>query len=120
VRPYWEGSLLRVPVTVLTAAGARLPFTSGAFFRLAPLGLITRGLERAARQGLPRMVVLHPRELDAAHPRLPLEGWEGWVHYARLATTVPKLRVLLRRFEWRSIGETFRRELDTPGSPLEN
>jgi polysaccharide deacetylase family protein (PEP-CTERM system associated) len=100
-----ESGVVRVPVTVLTFAGLRLPFSSGAFFRLAPLGLILAGLARAARRGLPAMVVLHPRELDPGHPRLPLRGWEARVHYARLATTVPKLRALLPRFRWRSIAE---------------
>jgi polysaccharide deacetylase family protein (PEP-CTERM system associated) len=118
--PYWRGRVLRIPVTVLTAGPLRLPFASGAFFRLAPLALIRFGLRRAARQRKPVMVVLHPRELDPAHPRLPLKGWEASVHYARLATTVPKLRGILPEFDWRTISDLYRAKLDTPGAPLDN
>ena len=92
LKPYWEGRLLRVPVTVLTAGPLRVPFASGAFFRLAPLPLIRFGLKRALKQGRPAMLVLHPRELDAGHPRLPLKGWEFKVHYARLESTCPSSR----------------------------
>jgi polysaccharide deacetylase family protein (PEP-CTERM system associated) len=107
LEPYRRGRLLRIPVTVLTLGPARFPFASGAFFRLAPLPLIRFGLARAARQNLPVMLVLHPRELDPAHPRLPLTGWEARVHYARLSTTLPKLRDLLPRYEWRPIVEAY-------------
>lgn len=120
LKHYWRGSLLRIPVTVLTLGSLRAPFASGAFFRLAPLALIRIGLKRAFRQGYPVMVVLHPRELDSDHPRLPLKGWERSIHYARLATTVPKLQALLNEFEWRSIAQTYASELDTPGVTLDN
>lgn len=103
LKPYKVGPLLRVPVTVLTAGPARFPFASGAFFRLMPLPMIHLGLKQAAWQDRPVMIVLHPRELDPAHPRLPLKGWEAWVHYARLGTTVPKLRSVLRHFSGSSI-----------------
>jgi polysaccharide deacetylase family protein (PEP-CTERM system associated) len=118
--PYWQGKLLRLPVTILTAGPLRVPFASGAFFRLAPLQLIRFGLKRAIAQGLPAMLVLHPRELDPSHPRLPLQGWEAQVHYARLETTEPKLTSLLRDFEWRSILDVYGSFLDTPGAPLDN
>ncbi len=104
-RPYRAGRLWRVPVTVIELGGARIPFSSGAFFRLAPLSMIRFGFRRAIKNGAPAMAVLHPRELDPAHPRLPLKGWEAWVHYARLSTTVPKLEAILRMMKWSSIGE---------------
>lgn len=104
-RPYRVGSLLRVPVTILALGPARIPFSSGAFFRLAPLPLIRLGFRRALATGAPAMAVLHPRELDPDHPRLPLRGWERWVHYARLSTTVPKLEALLGMMKWSSLGD---------------
>ena len=120
LRPYLVGKVLRIPVTVLTVGGLRVPFSSGAFFRLAPRFLIRLGLNRAARQGLPVMVVLHPRELDPGHPRLPLKGWEGLVHYARLGTTIPKLQAILEWFQWRSIAECYGSKLDTSSLPSDN
>ncbi len=98
--PHWEGQVLRIPVTVLELGSFRAPFASGAFFRLSPLPLIRFGLRRAAKKGLPVMIVLHPRELDPKHPRLPLKGWERTVHYARLSSTAVKLEALLEEFHW--------------------
>ena len=118
--PYWEGQIFRVPVTMLALGPLRVPFASGAFFRLAPLGLIRFGLWWSSRRGQPRMLVLHPRELDPAHPRLPLKGWERAVHYAKLETTLPKLECLLKKGNWVSISEAYRSELDTPREALEN
>lgn len=112
LEPHRVGGIFRVPVTVLTLGPARLPFASGAFFRLMPLPVIRIGLSRAARAGLPVMVVLHPRELDPSHPRLPLRGWEKSIHYARLGTTIPKLEAILGRFRWVSILERYGSQLD--------
>ena len=110
--PHRVGGILRIPVTILTVGPARLPFASGAFFRLTPLPVIQFGLTRASRAGLPVMVVLHPRELDPDHPRLPLHGWEKSIHYARLGTTIPKLEAILKRFKWTSILEQFGSQLN--------
>lgn len=111
--PHVQSGIFRVPVTVLTVGPARFPFASGAFFRLAPLPLIRFGLKQAYRQDRPVMIVLHPRELDPAHPRLPLQGWEASVHYARLDSTVPKLQAVLNDYQWLSIQNRFRSQLDT-------
>jgi polysaccharide deacetylase family protein (PEP-CTERM system associated) len=105
--PHETDGVLRIPATMFAVTGLRLPFASGAFFRLCPLSLLRAGLRRATRSGLPAMVVLHPRELDPEHPRLPLRGWEAQVHYARLASTLPKLRALLSDHPWRSVREVF-------------
>jgi polysaccharide deacetylase family protein (PEP-CTERM system associated) len=120
LKPHWDRGILRIPVTVLTAGPMRAPLASGAFFRLSPLPLLRFGLKRAVRQGYPAMVVLHPRELDPGHPRLPLTGWEAKVHYARLGGTVAKLQALLSEFEWNSIVQAFGSVLDTPGAALDN
>lgn len=118
--PYREQGMLRIPVTLMTIAGKRLPFSSGAFFRLSPRWFLHWGLKRVLTQGRPAMVVLHPRELDPAHPRLPLSGLENWVHYARLSTTVPKLRSLLdpaSGFRWRAIRDAFASEIAVQPQP---
>ena len=111
--PYREGKILRVPVTVLTLGPLRMPFASGAFFRLMPLWLIQYGLSKSARAGNPPMIVLHPRELDPEHPRLPLKSWEGKIHYFALESTIPKLSQILGRFEWQTVIETIQPLLDT-------
>ncbi len=118
--PYWKGAILRLPVTVLALGPFRAPFSSGAFFRLTPLSVLRLGLSRALNARRPPMVVLHPRELDPWHPRLPIYGWEAWVHYVNLDTTVPKLLALSRTFKFLSVCRYFGSKLDTPGAALDN
>lgn len=101
--PYRVGKLVRIPVTVALVLGARLPFASGAFFRLSPLSFIRFGLNQARKAGRPCMIVLHPRELDPEHPRLPIGGISERIHYARLSTTLPKLEAVLTEGKWGTI-----------------
>lgn len=107
LKPFWEGGVFRVPATLFEIGALRIPFASGAFFRIMPLPLIQFGLKRALRKNLPSMVVLHPRELDPQHPRLPLQGWESVVHYWNLSSTLPKLHTLLGQMSWGSIHQIY-------------
>lgn len=100
------GGLLRIPVTVATVAGRRVPIASGVF-RVMPRAFLHWAFAQAARRGRPLMIVLHPRELDPSHPRLPLRGWSRRGHYAGLRSTVPKLESLLARWKWGSIREVY-------------
>jgi len=117
LEPFRASGLLRIPVTVATVGGVRIPIASGVF-RVAPRAFLRRGLGQAARLGRPLMIVLHPRELDPAHPRLPLHGWAKWGHYAGLATTVPKLEFLLKQWTWGSIREVYGPDYDVPHARL--
>src|SRR5436190_4812898 len=74
LEPWTESGLLRIPLTVVRIAGRRVPIASGVF-RVMPRGFLRWSLGQAALHGRPLMIVLHPRELDPAHPRLPLSGW---------------------------------------------
>lgn len=103
LRPETIESVVRLPVGVLGVGSVRLPFSTGAFFRLTPRKLIHWGLRRVASSGQIAQVVLHPREFDAAHPRLPLRGFERWIHYARLRGTASKLETLLPEFQWATL-----------------
>ena len=108
LEPHHVGELLRVPVTAVYPLGRiRIPFLSGAFFRLAPRPLIRLGLRRMVGRGLRPMAILHPRELDPGHPRLPLKGWERYVHYARLNSTIPKLETILAEGAWAPIATEY-------------
>jgi len=101
-----SGGLLRIPVTVAEFAGYRVPIASGVF-RVMPGAFLRYAFTQAGRRGRPLMIVLHPRELDPHHPRLPLRGWARFGHYAGLRTTVPKLESLLARWRWGSIRDVY-------------
>lgn len=110
--------LLRLPVSMVTWGGLRVPFSSGTFFRLMPEWGISWGLKQALRKNYPAMVVLHPRELDPDSPRLPLSGWENYTHHAGLSTVVPKLDKILPRFDWVQCREYL--QVDSSGKSFEN
>lgn len=111
LKPYWVSSIFRIPVTVLVYGSLTIPFASGAFFRLSPLSLIRYGLNRAEKKNYPVMLVLHPRELDPMHPKLPIGGWQKSIHYANLNSTVPKLETLLSEKKWTSVLECYGSEI---------
>lgn len=105
-RPYRSGGVTRLPGSVVTLGKLRLPAGTGTFFRLFPRQWADYGLRQAMAQGRPPMIVLHPRELDPDHPKLPIRGLEGWTHYAFLKSTEPKLKWLFPRFEWGTLEDS--------------
>ena len=104
---------MRIPVTVATIGAFRIPLASGVF-RVVPRAFLSMSFRQAARNGRPLMIVLHPRELDPAHPRLPLEGWARWGHYAGLASTVPKLESLMAEWKWGTIRDVYGPHYEAP------
>jgi len=120
VRPFWEGKVLRVPVSVFEVGPLRIPFSSGVFFRLMPFKVIQYGFRRAALNRRTPMIVLHPRELDPLHPRLPLSGWRKSIHYANLQSTLPKLKSLLKEGQWTSLFRLYGSKFDNPTMRLDN
>jgi polysaccharide deacetylase family protein (PEP-CTERM system associated) len=110
--PFWDGQIFRIPPTVWRIGPFRIPVASGASFRILPLSFTRSGLKQAAQEKNSVMLVLHPRELDPIHPRLPLNGWEGKVHYAGLSSTLPKLKTLLSEMSWTTIESFYAEELE--------
>lgn len=94
--------VLRLPVGLLPG---RVPFSTGAFFRLTPAWLQTWGLSHCAGLGQIPQVVLHPRELVSDHPRLPLNSWKRWIHYAALSRVRPRLEAILPQMSWGVLSE---------------
>jgi polysaccharide deacetylase family protein (PEP-CTERM system associated) len=117
LRPFWEGKVFRIPASTLNLGPVRVPLANGAFFRLLPLHIIRYGFRRAALRHQPLMIVLHPREIDPLHPRLPLWGWEKMIHYSNLNQTLPKLRKLLAEIRWTNIDEYYRDEFEKMKGP---
>lgn len=98
--PIWE-----CPVSVVNVLTRPMSLFSGGYLRLAPLWLIWRGVRKLRRQGRSLIVVVHPREIDPDHPRLPLSLKRRFKCYVNLKTTMPKLRSLCSEGEWSTIGD---------------
>jgi len=98
------GGLLEIPPLTLRFAGTNWPVGGGGYLRLLPVRVLGRALKKAARQGRPGMLYLHPWELDPGQPVLPMPRLTRFRHRVGLRRTESKLRRLLRRFRFTSIG----------------
>ncbi len=97
------GHLIEFPLATTVCMGKRLPAAGGGYFRLLPYPWHRAAVARLNRLGAPATAYFHPYEIDAeelaASPhhlpiRLRLSQGTGrrWV--------APRLRRLLREFEW--------------------
>lgn len=93
-------SITRIFAPVLSLFGKRIPYSSGAFFRLFPKVFLNTALRHTLNTQQTPMMILHPRELDPHHPRLPLHGFENFIHYYNLSSTQKKLEHLLQLKNW--------------------
>jgi len=73
-------------------------FFGGGYLRLFPYPLIRRMARRVLAEGRPVVYYVHPREIDPAHPRLPMSAVRRFKSYVNLASTEGKLHNILREF----------------------
>jgi polysaccharide deacetylase family protein (PEP-CTERM system associated) len=84
--------VIEFPITPFAIFGRRFPL----YVRLLPAGMLKRKLQAANRQGRPGILYIHPREIDAGQPRLPLPRGQAFVHYWGIRGCEAKLRRLTR------------------------
>jgi len=100
--PYrFEGpgaGLVEFPVSVVGLFGIPMCFFGGGYLRLFPYPLIRRMARRVLAEGRPVIYYVHPREIDPAHPRLPMSAVRRFKSYVNLASTEGKLRRILAEF----------------------
>jgi len=107
-----EGDLRCFPVSVMTVAGRRIPFSGGGYLRLFPMSLIESGFRENHRAGRPGMSYIHPREINPRQPRFerpppwrPVE-WMKWLkYYVNVGGAEAKLAHLLRTFRFTTVRE---------------
>lgn len=104
-----SGPLWECPVSVVSLLGRRVSLFSGGYLRIAPLPLIRWGVRELERQGRSLIAVMHPREVDPDHPRLPLGLKQRFKCYVNLKTTMPKLRWLCDNLQWVTMRELVER-----------
>ncbi|SRR5581483_545065 len=92
------GSILEFPITVADLLGKSVCFFGGGYLRLFPYWLIRRKTRQVLAEGRPVVFYIHPREIDPAHPRLPMGAARRFKSYINLATTERKLNRILKDF----------------------
>lgn len=93
-----SGTIAECPITVATLLNCRLCVFGGGYLRMAPLWAVLTLADRVLAQRRPVVFYLHPRDIDATQPRLPMSALRRIRTYAGLKGTERKLRIILRRF----------------------
>jgi polysaccharide deacetylase family protein (PEP-CTERM system associated) len=101
-RPLANSSLIELPVTTVKLGQRNFAAGGGGFFRLFPYRLSRWAIRRVnGRDQRPAIFYFHPWEIDPDQPRVAEAPLKSRLrHYSNLARMAPKLRKLLRDFEW--------------------
>ncbi|MGH2395798.1 MAG: DUF3473 domain-containing protein [bacterium] len=99
------GAIWEIPLSVRRIMGRNVPVSGGAYFRIYPYAVTRGNFLAMEREGRPVVFYLHPWELDPDHPRVAFDWRARATHYANLRSTEPKLRRLLREFEFGPLSE---------------
>lgn len=112
------GSLWELPGSTVRYMGMNLPMGGGGYFRLLPYDWTRMGIRRLNEQeGRPAIFYLHPWELDPDQPRLNAGALSRFRHYTNLDQTEPRLRRLLRDFQFGAISEVLENGVSASSSP---
>jgi polysaccharide deacetylase family protein (PEP-CTERM system associated) len=112
------GSLLEVPLSVVSILGRRVPVCGGGYMRHFPTGVTLAALRQLTREGRPAVFFVHPYELDDLYEaetfRLPLPAAKAaqfWLwrrlQYRNRRGMEKKLGRILREVRFRSIEGVF-------------
>jgi polysaccharide deacetylase family protein (PEP-CTERM system associated) len=109
-----KGDLLEIPMTPASFGPVQVPAGGGAWFRLLPYSLTARALKQATQRGEPGVFYIHPWELDPEQPRIAVNALTRARHYGGLSRTVPRLRRLLRQFQFTSVQQWLEQNQTVP------
>lgn len=110
--PRGHGGLIELPATTVSLFGRNLPAGGGGYFRLLPYQL-SRWLMRRVNHadGQPCIFYFHPWEIDPDQPRQTNAGAKArFRHYVNLSRTEPRIRALLRDFQWGRMDHIFMKD----------
>jgi len=99
------GSILELPPMVTPSVIGNLPTGGGWGFRFFPLALIRRTIKKLNCARVPAVLYLHPREMEAFGPRLPLSPLRSFVSYGPRTDAAGRMRDLLRQFKFQTLKE---------------
>jgi len=108
-------SIVEFPLTTVRVGPLTLPLAGGAYLRFFPATLFRWGLRRNERARTPNVLYLHPWEIDAGQPVQDVSLRVRVNHYYNLSRMESKLRALLERFRFRTLGAVVG-ELDHAGA----
>lgn len=103
-----ENGLTEFPVSTFKLLTKNLGI-GGAYFRLFPYMLTSRGLKQRTKEGKVNMFYIHPWEYDPDHPVVDMERKAKITHYTRLSKTIPFTDKLLGQFEFDTVSNVVKK-----------
>lgn len=100
--------LTEIPITTSPWLGKTWPAGGGGFFRFFPYPFSKQLIQRVNQQDQqPAIFYFHPWEIDPQQPRQQASWKSRFRHYLNLHRMEPRLRQLLRDFEWGRMDQIF-------------
>lgn len=107
-------TIVEFPLSTVAAGRWRFPVAGGGYFRLVPYQVTSWALRQVnEKEGQPAIVYLHPWEMDAGQPRIPVDRVARWRHSVNTHTTAVKLRRLVREFAFAPVRDVLGATKDT-------
>jgi polysaccharide deacetylase family protein (PEP-CTERM system associated) len=97
------GQLAEFPMATTNIFYYPIPAAGGGYLRQFPFGVIRRAFREANARGQPTTFYIHPWEIDAEQPRLPVSPLNRVRHYRGLKTALPRIERLLQEFHFGTI-----------------
>ena len=101
-----SGWLTEYPLTTFRIGSHSFPVGGGGYLRLLPTWYTRYGVKRAHQEGLPVIAYIHPWEIDADQPKMPVGLASRLRHYANLGKTFHRLDNLLQENRFTSFRES--------------
>jgi polysaccharide deacetylase family protein (PEP-CTERM system associated) len=101
-----SGPMTEFPLTTFRLAGNNMPVGGGGYLRLLPRLYTRLGLQQVQKEGLPIVIYIHPWEVDAEQPRLPVSLKSRLRHYTNLSRTFDRLQSVLQEGNYTSFQES--------------
>ncbi|NLE75173.1 MAG: DUF3473 domain-containing protein [Chloroflexi bacterium] len=100
-----DGPLWELPPTVACLGPWRAPVAGGAYLRLLPFPLLRWLLRRAAAEGRPLVLYLHPWEMHRETPRVALPLLTRWITYGGQGAALGRVARLLQDYRFAPLGQ---------------
>ena len=97
-------SILEFPPSVLRVGNWKIPFCGGLYLRVMPYRFIEKAIE-IINKDREAMIYIHPWEFDLGQPRLKAPPHIKFTHYYNIKNNPLKLERLLKKFDFKTLGE---------------
>ena len=97
------GRIVEVPASTVRVGAMNIPIAGGGYFRMLPYTATKWGIARINAEGAPAVFYIHPWEVDAYQPRLPVSRITALRHYGNVGTTLTRLDQLMTDFPFDTV-----------------